>query len=111
MTPQVAFLLVLVLLNHARVEVRVNPAVLQQGDTVRVTCRVDPHPDNRWLTMGITGYRETGVQIDGERGPITTELFYAHVPCSTDVFCRVLDNAGRSFEAHTRLLVADCEGL
>jgi hypothetical protein len=90
--------------------IRVTPHVLNEGDTIRIRCQVPRHPDNRKLQIAIEGYRYTEVPIEGERGPVTTEITYQHVPCGVDtVSCAVVTSMGYSQRVTAPILVA-CRG-
>lgn len=92
-----------------RVSITVTPAAVLVNETLRLVCTVPRHPDNRWLTMGIPGYRTSGGDLDGEAAPITHTMFVTHVPCEVDeVVCEVTDALGRTYRAARPITVAGC---
>lgn len=98
------------LLSAERVTIKVSPYVVMAGGTVRVTCRVPRHPENRRLTIGLSNYRESQRDLEGEYAPVTHEVTYEHVPCETDLaYCAVEDSAGRGAVARQNLTVAGCD--
>lgn len=101
--------ILLVLSAPSRVAIAVLPTVLQVGGTIRITCTVPPHPDNRWLTIAAPPYVSSGRQLDGSAEK-TTHLFYVdHVPCEVeDVVCEVQDALGRTYRAARPIMVAGC---
>lgn len=93
-----------------RVSIAVLPTVLQVGGTVRITCTVPHHPDNRWLTIGIPGYRTSGGDLDGASAPVTHTMYVEHVPCEAEeVVCEVTDALGKVYRAARPLVVAGCD--
>ncbi len=82
--------LLLLLSTPTRVSIAVVPAAIPAGGTLRVTCTVPRHPDNRWLEIGV--YYEGGVvyqsslrQLDGESAPVTHTMYVTHMPCEAVV--------------------------
>lgn len=95
----------------ARVTIAVTPRVMQVGATIRITCTVPRHADNRWLTIAVpgSGYSSTR-QLDGEAEKITHVAYVQHMECGEQVaVCDVADNLDRHFVASTQLTVAGCE--
>ena len=83
--------------------------IVPKGGDVRVTCRVQPHPDNRWLDMGVTNYRVSGRQLDGASAPITYEAWFTRIPCEAEAaFCAVVDSRGRVRMVRQSLTVVGC---
>lgn len=100
---------VLVLSAPTRISIAVLPTVLQVGGTVRITCTVPHHPDNRWLTIGIPSYRTSGGDLDGEAAPVTHTMYVDHMPCDVDeAVCEVTDALGKTYRAARPLIVAGC---
>jgi hypothetical protein len=101
--------LFLTLAAPGRVYIATMPLVLQAGDNVRITCTVPKNPDNRWLKMGIDGYRTSTFQLDGDSAPITHSFIVQKVPCETPVaICVVEDNLGKTWTATRELGIAGC---
>jgi hypothetical protein len=101
--------LVLSLTASGRVYIATMPSVMQAGDNVRLTCTVPKHPDNRWLTIGISGYRTSTFQLDGEDAAITHTFIVQHVSCDTPIaVCQVKDNLGKTYEATRELGMIGC---
>lgn len=99
--------MILTLSSEPRVSVKVMPTVLFAGGSVRVTCRVPRHPDNRRLTMVLSEYTSHEVQLDGEASSVTHQFIFGHVPCETELAaCVVEDAQHRRFTASERLTVA-----
>lgn len=63
------------------VSINILPRVMMRGATIRLTCRVMPHPDNRELLAGFTNWTETSRQLEGAEAPITYQFTWQHVPC------------------------------
>jgi hypothetical protein len=95
----------------ARVYISVTPSVLQAGDSVRLTCTVPKNADNRWLKIGIEGYRTSIFQLDGDSAPITHTFIVQKVGCDTPLaICVVKDNLDREYPAVRELGIAGCGG-
>lgn len=93
-----------------RVYIATMPLVLQAGGAVRITCTVPKHEDNRWLTIGISGYRTSTFQLDGDSAAITHTFLVQKVPCETPIaICVVEDNLGKTYAATRELGIARCE--
>ena len=110
-------LLILAVLAHAviaerMVSVSVMPRVVMAGNTIRLTCKVPQHPDNRLLDYGVANYREHSQrQLDGEHSRMTWEAYVDHVPCVADaVYCAVLRADGQWHTDSVPLEVAGCDG-
>lgn len=89
-----------------RVSIKATPQALMAGGAVRVTCRVPRDPSNRGLTMGLPGYLDDFVQLDGEDSRITHERTYDHVPCEVDeARCVLVREDGRLTVARVPLRV------
>ncbi len=87
--------------------IRVSPQVLMGGQTVYVTCRVSPDSRNRELRAGITGYTESGRQLDGKDAPITSIHRFDYIPCDAEsAYCAVLRNDGSLNIVKANLLVS-----
>lgn len=103
-------ILLLTLTAPGRVYIATMPLVMQVGDSVRITCTVPKHPDNRWLKIGMDNYRTSTVQLDGDTAAITHVFLVSHVPCDTPIaVCVVEDNLGKTFTASRELVIAGCE--
>lgn len=86
---------ILLAATEPRVTIRVNPRVLMAGAAVRVTCRVPADARNRGLTIAIADYRSSFVQINGEAGPVTSEILFERIPCAAGpAVCDLTDNQG-----------------
>lgn len=97
------------LLSPARVSISVVPTAGMANGTVRVTCSVPRHPDNRWLTIAAPPYTSSTRQLDGETAPITHTLYVDHLPCEVEEMqCIVEDALGRTFRAVQPIIVAGC---
>ena len=71
----------------------VTPAVAFAPATVRIRARIAPSVDNRLLTIVADGaefYRSSDVQLEGDQGPQTVELFFKDVPGGEYEVCAVL---------------------
>lgn len=94
-----------------RVTIRVLPSVLFAGHSIRVTCTVPRHPDNRLLDLGVTFYRGTTIQLDGAAARVTYEIIYDKVPCdSGPAYCQVTESHGRQYVDRAEIEVAGCGG-
>lgn len=106
--------LLLLALTPARVSIAVTPVVVMAGASVRVTCTVPQHPDNRWLVIGV--YYEGGVvyqaserQLDGEAAPVTHVMTVTRVPCEAAVAqCYVIPAVGPQFRVNREITVGAC---
>lgn len=104
-------MLVMVLWLLSWVTVSVTPSAVPVNGTIRVTCTVPRHPDNRWLTIAVPG---SGVystrQLDGEAEKITHVMYVQHIECGTEeVICEVTDNLGKQYRSVRSIAVAGCE--
>lgn len=106
----VTTILLLLSAAPARVSIAVLPTAAMVNGTVRITCTVPRHPDNRWLTIGIPGYRTSGGDLDGASAPVTHTMYVEHVPCEAEeVVCEVTDALGKVYRAARPLVVAGCD--
>lgn len=92
----------------ARVSVSVTPRMVTT--TVRITCSVPRHPDNRKLTIGIPDYQSSERQLDGEDALITHTLTLKRPPCDVPsvAFCDLEDNLGKHGIVSTPFVNANC---
>lgn len=97
----------LLLADTLRIDLR--PRAVFVGGSVRLTCKVTPHPDNRLLQMGFTVWRQSERQLEGDNAPITWEEMYHKVPCDPgDAFCRVTRSNGSIINQSTSIEVSGC---
>lgn len=68
-------------LANDHLAISVTPLVLFEGHAVRVRCHVPLNVLNRRLQIALDGYRYSELPINGDEGPVTTEVTYDHVPC------------------------------
>lgn len=107
-------LLLLLLLEPSRVHTTITPTAVPVGGSIRITCSVPRHPDNRWLHVGAfyddgAPYRDATDQLDGESARVTHTMLVEHVPCDVGmVMCAVEDNLGRVYRDVRPLVVAGC---
>lgn len=79
-----------------RVAITVRPTVLFAGDSVWMRCWVPSDPENRYLQWGIADYRESTVELDGDKAARNYEWLIERVPCDAGrPFCRVIRAKGR----------------
>lgn len=71
---------VLSLMAPERVSIHAG-SVVMHGSSLRVTCRVPRHPDNRLLEIALDPYRSSWRQLDGEDSMVTHDMMFPHVPC------------------------------
>ena len=101
--------LVGVCLATSAVTITVSPRVIIADGSLTVTCRVQRSPDNRWLTVGLRGYQESGMQLDGEQARVTYLVPFSHVPCgTTEAFC-VVRRTISELRVGQSVLVGGCE--
>ena len=65
--------LLIILLTHRPIELTVTPRVCQAPCDIRLTVRIEPHPDNRawrWVVDGPM-YSASVQQLEGEQAPRT----------------------------------------
>lgn len=97
-----------------RVSISVTPQAVPVNGTIRLTCTVPRHPDNRVLVMGVyydgsVVYRASERQLDGESAPITHTMYVDHLPCDAVVAqCYLLPAIGRQYRAVQALTIAGC---
>lgn len=105
-----AILVVLAVLSTpARVSIAVQPTVVLQNGTIRITCTVPRHPDNRWLTIAVPGYTSSTRQLDGADEKITHTMYVQHIPCDIEgAICEVTDALGRTYPVARPVVVAGC---
>ena len=90
--------------------VSVSPTVSTAPATVRVKIHMEPHPDNRMLTVVTESdayYRGSSIPLEGEDSPTILNLSYPGLPGGEyEVMCVVSDSAGHQrATAHVRLTV------
>ena len=67
------------------------PAVIQAGQSVRLTCRVPRQAANRAVIWGFDNWTQSSRSLDGDQAPITWQAHYDQVPCeSGQPFCIVV---------------------
>lgn len=108
---------VMALLAESRVSIRtkddarvvMSKSTTPEG-TLTVICTVPPHADNRWLTIGIGGYMNSGIQLDGEGAWVTHIKAFRNVPCGVDAaFCGLKTTTGPEVVVTLPILVAGCD--
>jgi hypothetical protein len=65
------------------VEVRVSSAFVLEGSTVRVTVRIVPDEDNRFLTIQADSpdyYRSSRIQLSGDHAPLIHTMMLRSLP-------------------------------
>lgn len=109
------FVLLFLLGSHAlaeeRVTIHVTPRVVMAGRdaSVRLTCLVLKHAENRWLEYGLEGYTSSTQQLEGTRARVMWETTILSVPCGVgQAFCRVTQVNRRSVQATVSLTVVGC---
>lgn len=55
--------------------------VLAENGSVRLTCHIPRSEDNRWVELGIEGYRSSRMDMEGENAPKTFQILFQRVPC------------------------------
>lgn len=101
----------LLLLFSSGLSIRITPRIVFLGGAVRLTCKVPPNNNNRWLDAILPGYRSSGQQLEGADAKITYEFLFEHIPCIVDEgVCAVTDNMGDTQYARLPLQVAGCVG-
>ena len=86
------------------------PRVVQQGQGVRLTCRVPRDARNRMVAFGFTDWTATERQVNGLDARVTWEHLYEHIPCdASEGFCAV-SRADRSPQRVVLpLIITGCE--
>ena len=85
--------------------------VIAENGSLQLTCHVPRHEDNRWVELGIEGYRSSTIGMEGENSPKTFQILFKRVPCGVGAaYCTVGGIPG-SRVASTKLtvLVSGCE--
>lgn len=74
-----------------RVSIRVWPAVLFEGGAIRLRCWVEQDATNRYLEWGVTDYRQSRIELDGDKAAKNYEWTIERVPCDVGPpFCRLI---------------------
>ena len=85
----------------------VYPNVVDQGGSVRVSCRVPKHADNRQVTLGLTNYTTSSRSLDGAHAPTNFTMTFQHLPCDPGpAFCLVQGVNGRYHMETANVLVS-----
>lgn len=88
---KVLLIALLALVEAPAIAIVVSPRVMMAGSTLRLTCRVTPHPDNRKLRAGFTNWTETERDLKGAEAPITHQFMWNRVPCEPgEGFCTLV---------------------
>lgn len=85
--------------------------VLAEGGSLQLTCHVPRSEDNRWVELGIEGYRSSTIEMEGANSPKTFQILFNRVPCGVGAaYCNVGGIPG-SHVMSTKLpvLVSGCE--
>jgi hypothetical protein len=86
--------------------VTVTPAIVVQGATVIVTCRVPQAAAHREILWGIVGFASSARSMDGANAPTTYRQEFRRVPCDVEAaFCAV-----RSADRRWQRVVAPMRG-
>lgn len=92
-----------------KLRIRLNPRVVFRGQTIHLTCRVEPHKDNRYLEWGVDFYRQSRDPLDGADAKITHERFIDGIPCNVGKpFCRLI-RTNEEVLLTAELTVSGCE--
>ena len=93
-----------------RLSIRISNPLLEAGHSEQVTCRVPPDARNRWLEIGIEDYRSSGIQLEGERAPITHQVLFLRVPCEAGAaYCTLSRNDSTSEKVLAKILISGCQ--
>lgn len=102
----IAVVVLLLAMGKPSLEIHVSPTTLLEGQSVRVQCRVPLNAANRRLQIALEEYRYSEVPIEGDAGPVTTNVQYDHVPCVVSLAsCAVLTTNGQVRRITTPLTV------
>jgi hypothetical protein len=86
------------------------PRVVLAGNSMRMTCRIDPTEKTRSVSFGISGLRTSGRQVDGADGIRTYEFLVDRMPCKVGpAFCATTDNTGHQEVSSLPFEIAGCE--
>ena len=89
------------------VAIRVSPSGLFAGQTITITCVIQPHPDNRILRIGLVNASDSEVSIDFRK---TYTRQVKHVPCEAQAaYCQLIQADGKVKEVATRITVLGCD--
>ena len=98
------------LLAAPRISIDVTPAVLFEGAAVRITCRVEPDANNRYLEWGLNDYRSSRVELEGADARRTHEWVITRVPCDPGAaFCRLRRVDEHDGEQVSREIQVSCQ--
>ena len=104
-----AFLLFVLAVMLTAPTITVRPSALMAGGGVLVTCRIPLHESNRSVVIGIENYQESERPIQGDQGPVTTQLTFTRIPCEAgNAFCTV-KGTGPSRTVTAPLTIGGCD--
>ncbi len=84
--------------------------VIAEYGSVQLTCHVPRNTENRWVELGIEGYRSSTIPLEGENSAMTHQIWFLHVPCGIGAaYCNVGGIEGAKVQS-TKLtvLVSGC---
>ena len=90
---------------------KVSARVIAENGSLQLTCHVPRDADNRWVELGIEGYRASTIDMEGENSPMTFQILFKRVPCGIGAaYC----NSGGIPGSHVQtaklpILVSGCE--
>jgi len=93
----------------ALVSLRVYPLVIPAGGAAQVTCRIEPHKDNRKLTVEIENYTSSTRDLEGADAPVTWVFNFKEIPCGTTrVSCLVERLGGKKVGTSQQVTMTGC---
>ena len=87
----------------------ISPRVVSVGESIKLTCRVPRHPDNRMVAWGVENWTRTERALEGESSPAVWEQTIQNAPCGVeDAFCEVTSTSQKVNRVTTTFIVAGC---
>ena len=91
--------------------IRVRPELTSSPGSVRLTALVEPHPDNRRLTLSADSgsyYRSSVRQLDADAAPRKHVMLFSHLPAGKYTFeARLARSDGSEIVEVTHVLVVE----
>ncbi len=84
--------------------------VIGEKGSVQLTCHVPRNADNRWVELGIEGYRASTIPLEGLNSIATHQILFLHVPCGIGAaYCNVGGIEGAKVQStKLTILVSGC---
>src|SRR5690349_2089063 len=77
------------------VSISVWPRIAQYGGYVRVSCKIPPSKENRWVDIGVEGFTNSRVQLDEDSSLLRTRQFEEPLCGEQIAYCDLLTRDGK----------------